>query len=56
VPKLLGHKPGPFDRSIDGVQRNRRVELTQSLNMFSDLLLGDVLPGHSAILDIHRER
>ena len=44
VPELPGYKPWPLDRPIDRVQRDRRVQLTQPLNMFSDLLLGDVLP------------
>ena len=45
--ELPRHEPWPFDRPIDRVQRYRRVQLTQALHMLSDLLMGDVLPGHS---------
>jgi hypothetical protein len=47
VPELLGDKSRPLDRSINRIQRDRRVKLTQPLNVFSDLFLGDVLPGHT---------
>jgi hypothetical protein len=56
VPELPGHYSGPFDRPIDRVKRDRRVKLTQPLNVFSDLSLGDVLPGHKHILKINRQR
>ena len=47
MPELSGYQPGSFDRAIDRIQWNRRIELTQALHMLSELLLGDVLPGHS---------
>ena len=47
MPELSSYQPGSFDRAIDGIEWNRRIELTQALHVLSDLHLGDVLPGHS---------
>jgi hypothetical protein len=49
VPELPGHKPWPLDRSIHRIQGDRRIVLTQPLNVLSDLPLGDVLPRTVAI-------
>ncbi len=46
VAVALGDQRGLLDRPVDGVERDRRIVLTQSLNMLSDLGVADVLPGH----------
>jgi hypothetical protein len=52
VPELLGGKSRPLDRSINRIQRDRRVKLTQPLNVFSDLFLVMCCRGILVILKI----
>ena len=52
VPELLGDKSRPLDRSINRIQRDRRVKLTQPLNVFSDLFLVMCCRGILVILKI----